>query len=73
VLEGEFLEIYCHCPLDICEGRDVKGLYRLAREGKIKDFTGISSPYEEPHDPELTLETGVLSLEESVAWVINLL
>ena len=59
--------------LAICEERDVKGLYKLARDGKIKDFTGISSPYEEPYDPELALETGVLSLEKSVARVIDLL
>lgn len=73
VPEGEFLEIYCHCPLEICEERDVKGFYRQAREGKVKDFTGISSPYEEPLSPELALETGVLSLEESVDRVIDLL
>ncbi len=71
--EGEFLEIYCKCPIEVCEERDVKGLYRRARAGDIKDFTGISSPYEEPEKPELTIDTHELSLEESVEQVINLL
>ncbi len=73
VPHGEFLEIYCRCPLDICEQRDVKGLYKRARTGEIKNFTGISSPYEEPVDPELVVDTGGLSLEDSVAKVIGLL
>ena len=73
VPHGEFFEIYCHCPLDICEKRDVKGLYKRARAGEIKNFTGISSPYEEPEDPELVVDTGNLSLDDSVALVINLL
>lgn len=70
---GEFLEIYCHCPLEVCEERDVKGLYKRARAGEIKNFTGISSPYEEPENPELLVDTGSLSLDESVAKVIGLL
>jgi adenylylsulfate kinase len=73
VPHGDFLEIYCHCPLEICEQRDVKGLYQRARAGKIKDFTGISSPYEDPVDPELIVETGILTMEESVAQVMQLL
>jgi len=73
VPHGDFLEIYCHCPLEICEQRDVKGLYKRAREGSIKEFTGISSPYEIPQDPELTVETGSLSLESSVDEVMELL
>lgn len=73
VPHGEFLEIYCRCPLDVCEERDVKGLYKRARTGEIKNFTGISSPYEEPEDPELIVDTGSLSLEDSVARVIDLL
>lgn len=73
VPHGDFLEIYCHCPLEVCEGRDVKGLYKRARAGEIKDFTGISSPYEAPVDPELSVETGTLSIEESVAKVMALL
>ena len=73
VPHGDFLEIYCHCPLEICETRDVKGLYRRARAGEIRDFTWISSPYEEPEQPELVVETGSLTLEESVAQVLRLL
>lgn len=73
VPHGEFFEIYCHCPLDVCEKRDVKGLYKRARAGEIKNFTGISSPYEEPEDPELVVDTGSLSLDESVANVIEML
>jgi len=48
VMHGEFIEIYCHCPVEVCETRDVKGLYQRARAGEVKDFTGISSPYEAP-------------------------
>lgn len=73
VPHGDFLEIYCNCSLEICERRDVKGLYKRARAGEIKDFTGISSPYEEPENPELNVETGSLSLKESVEQVIDLL
>lgn len=73
VPHGEFLEIYCRCPLEVCETRDAKGLYRRARSGEIKDFTGISSPYEEPTDPELVVDTGILSLEDSVRRVLQLL
>jgi adenylylsulfate kinase len=73
VPHGEFLEIYCHCPLDVCEERDVKGLYKRARTGQISDFTGISSPYEEPEKPELMVDTGSLSLSVSVDQVITLL
>jgi len=73
VPHGDFLEVYCHCPLEICEQRDVKGLYKRARAGEIKDFTGISSPYEDPVDPELIVETGTLTIEESVAQVMQLL
>lgn len=73
VPHGDFLEIYCRCSLDVCEERDVKGLYKRARKGEIKDFTGISSPYEEPEDPELAVDTGARSLEESVDMVIGLL
>jgi adenylylsulfate kinase len=73
VAEGDFIEIYCDCPLEICEQRDVKGLYKRARAGEIKDFTGISSPYEPPDAPELVVQTGALSLEECVDQVIALL
>lgn len=70
---GDFLEIYCRCSLEVCEQRDVKGLYKRARAGEIKDFTGISSPYEEPDNPELVVETDVLTMEESVDKVMQML
>jgi adenylylsulfate kinase len=71
--EGDFLEIYCQSSLERCEERDVKGLYRRARAGEIPEFTGISSPYEEPLHPELTVNTGEWSIEESAAAVLRLL
>lgn len=71
VNEGDFFEIYCKCPIDVCEQRDVKGLYKRARAGEIPEFTGISSPYEEPGAPELVLETARLTLEECAAGVIQ--
>lgn len=73
VLPGDFLEIYCNAPLEVCEQRDVKGMYKKAREGVIKDFTGISSPYEAPLNPELVVDTGKDSLEQCVAQVMGLL
>ena len=69
----DFLEIYCKCPLAICETRDVKGIYKRARTGEILNFTGISAPYEEPENPEILLNTGDQSLEESMEVVINFL
>ncbi|MED1796088.1 adenylyl-sulfate kinase [Brevibacillus nitrificans] len=73
VAEGEFIEVYVKCSLEECERRDVKGLYEKARKGEIGQFTGISSPYEEPITPELVIETGTLSVEQSVATVIDYL
>lgn len=73
VHHGEFLEIFCDTPIEICEERDVKGLYERARKGEIKNFTGISSPYEAPTNPELVVDTGTLSLSECVEQVIELL
>ena len=70
---GEFFEIYCKCPLEICEERDVKGLYSKARRGEVKEFTGISSPYEVPDKPELVVNTGTASLEECTDKVVELL
>jgi adenylylsulfate kinase len=70
---GDFIEIHCFCPLTVCEQRDVKGLYKKARLGEIKDFTGISSPYEEPDNPDLRIDTSQLSLEKSVQLVISIL
>jgi adenylylsulfate kinase len=59
--------------VDVCERRDPKGHYQRAREGKIRDFTGVSAPYEEPADPELALDTSTLTIEESVQRVLELL
>lgn len=73
VSAGDFFEIHCACTLDRCEERDVKGLYKKARNGEINAFTGISSPYEEPLQPELRLDTGTLSLEDSAGTVLALL
>ncbi|MBD0379705.1 adenylyl-sulfate kinase [Paenibacillus sedimenti] len=70
---GEFIEIYVNCALEICEQRDPKGLYKKARNGEIKDFTGISAPYEAPGSPELNIETGKYSLEESAKRIIEYL
>ncbi len=69
--ESDFLEIYCAANLDICEERDTKGLYAKARAGEIKDFTGISSPYEEPRKPDLKIETGLESVEDCVEIVLK--
>ena len=73
VADGDFLEIHCAADLAVCESRDPKGLYAKARAGQIKEFTGISSPYEAPEKPELCLDTGAQDLEQCVAAVINLL
>jgi adenylylsulfate kinase len=73
VPNGDFIEIYCNCSLEVCEARDVKGLYGRAREGVLKNFTGISSPYEVPVTPELIVDTGLLTLEESVIKVLEFL
>jgi adenylylsulfate kinase len=73
VMAGDFLEIYCQCPVEVCETRDVKGLYRRARTGEVKEFTGISSPYEEPLAPELVVDTASLPLATCVDQVIALL
>lgn len=70
---GDFLEVYCRCPLDVCETRDVKGICARARRGEISDFTGISSSYEVPLNPELVLDTGSNTLEDEVEKVIALL
>lgn len=73
VPNGDFIEIYCKCPIEICELRDVKGFYKKARLGEISSFTGIESPYEEPVQPELVVDTNEKTLDESVQSVINLL
>jgi adenylylsulfate kinase len=71
VAPGDFLEIHCAASLAVCEGRDPKGLYAKARAGVIKDFTGISSPYEAPQAPELVVQTGDQSLEACVEQVLS--
>lgn len=73
VEEDEFVEVYISCPLDACEERDPKGLYEKARAGVIPEFTGISSPYEAPVTPELTLETDKYTVEECVDQLIGYL
>ncbi|MGZ8216282.1 adenylyl-sulfate kinase [Methylomagnum sp.] len=70
VKPGDFIEVYCDAPLEVCEGRDVKGLYQKARRGEILEFTGISSPYEPPTDPEITVHTGRDGLEACARQVI---
>ncbi|HET7522098.1 MAG TPA: adenylyl-sulfate kinase [Bacillales bacterium] len=71
--DGEFIEIYVKCSVEECERRDPKGLYGKARAGEIKNFTGVSAPYEAPENPELVVETDQQSLEESVQQVIQFL
>ena len=73
VAPGDFIEIYCRCPLEVCEQRDVKGLYSKARQGVIQEFTGISSRYEAPENAELVLDTGDMPLEMCVEKVLALL
>jgi adenylylsulfate kinase len=68
--DGDFIEIFCSCSIDVCEERDVKGLYKKARAGLIKEFTGITSPYEAPENAELVLNTDTQTLGESVGQVI---
>ena len=69
--EGEFLEVFVDTPLDVCEDRDPKGLYKKARAGEIKHFTGIDDPYEAPDKPEITLRTDKNSIEESVVKIME--
>lgn len=73
VSKCEFIEVYVKCAIEECERRDVKGLYKKARAGEIKDFTGIHSPYEEPYSPEIIIDTKVQSIEECVLEVVQYL
>lgn len=73
VEEGEFIEIYVQCPLDSCEERDPKGMYKQARAGIIKEFTGIDSPYEKPAQPEIVVDTENWSIEQSVQHIMDYL
>ena len=73
VSAGRFVEIFVDCPMDVLEARDPKGLYKKARAGEIKEFTGISAPYEAPDNPELVIDTCKLSLSQSAEKVIEFL
>jgi adenylylsulfate kinase len=73
ILHDNFIEIYCKASLKVCESRDVKGLYKLARAGEIKNYTGINSPYEAPENPKLIIDTETESIEDSVAIILNYL
>jgi adenylylsulfate kinase len=73
VSENDFIEIFCNSPLEVCEERDVKGLYKKARAGEIKNYTGISSPYEPPEHPDLVLDTAGNSVETNVEKVLTFL
>jgi adenylylsulfate kinase len=73
LLDNRFIEIYCECPLNICESRDVKGLYKRARAGEVRDFTGISSPYEVPEAAEIIVNTDSLNLHESTQKIVRYL
>ncbi|QXP83645.1 adenylyl-sulfate kinase [Methylococcus sp. ANG] len=70
---GDFVEIFCDTPLEVCEQRDVKGLYRKARSGEIPEFTGISSPYEAPLQPEITVRTGEHGLDDCAGQILEYL
>ena len=70
---GRFIEVYVNAPLEICEQRDPKGLYARARAGELKDFTGVSAPYEPPEKPEIELPTDRLTITESVAKILEYL
>jgi adenylylsulfate kinase len=71
--QGEFIEIFCKCSLDVCEKRDQKGLYKKARAGEVPEFTGISAPYEEPESPEIIVETDKETIEQGVSKIISYL
>ena len=73
IIGKDFIEVFCAANLDICETRDTKGLYKKARLGQVKDFTGISSPYEIPIDPEIIVETGLLDINASVRQIMEYL
>jgi len=71
--DGTFIEVFVDCPLEICEIRDPKGMYKKARQGIIKEFTGISAPYEEPENPEIHLCTNTTNVEECVTFIMDYL
>lgn len=69
-MQGQFVEVFIDAPLEVCEQRDPKGLYKKARAGEIKDFTGIDSPYEVPVNPELHVVNDGISIEEAATEVV---
>ena len=71
--DGDFIEIYCKASLETCEARDLKGFYKRARAGEIKNYTGIDSPYEVPDNPELIIDTDKETLDESVSRIVSFL
>jgi len=71
IIGDNFIEIYVSTPLEECEKRDVKGLYAKARSGEIPNFTGISSPYEEPINPDIDIDTSKFSIDEAVDFVMD--
>jgi len=71
VAEGEFVEVFVDCPIEVCEKRDVKGLYKKARSGVLKDFTGISSPFEAPLNPEIIIYSAKEEISESIDKMLN--
>jgi len=73
VEDGDFIEIHCSASVDVCETRDPKGLYKKARSGEIAEFTGISSPYEVPDAPEISVDTGSKGLDECAQQILNYL
>lgn len=68
---GTFIEVFVDCPLQVCEKRDVKGLYAMARKGELKQFTGIDDPYEIPHRPEVHIKTSEITPEQGVLSILN--
>ena len=69
--ENDFIEVFLNTPLEVCEQRDTKGLYRKARSGEIKDFTGISSPFEAPKNPDIEIDTSVTPIKDSVEMIFK--
>ena len=69
--DGEFIEVYVQTPLAVAESRDVKGLYKKARAGELKNFTGVDSPYEEPENPELIVDTTTLSAVDAAERIVE--
>lgn len=70
---GQFIEVFVKCPVSECERRDPKGIYKRARAGEIKEFTGVSAPYEEPENPEIILKTDEMSMEKCIKTILNYL